>query len=49
MAATTIETPFNELCRRNLFTKVPPQPKIAKPGQLSEDMVKQFFEEVSTY
>lgn len=45
MAATTIEIPFNELCRRNLFTEVPPQPKIAKPGQLSEDMVKQFFEE----
>ena len=25
---------------------MPPQPQIAKPGQLSEDMVKKFFEEV---
>lgn len=29
-----------------IFTTVPPQPKQQKPGQLSEEQVKKFFEEV---
>ena len=29
-----------------VFTKIPPQPDVLKPGQLSKEQVKQFFEEV---
>jgi len=29
-----------------VFTKAPPQPQQLKPGQLSEQQVKAFFEEV---
>jgi len=29
-----------------VFNKAPPQPRQLKPGQLSEQQVKKFFEEV---
>ena len=30
-----------------VFTKIPPQPQQVKPGQLSEQQVKKFFDEVT--
>ncbi|XP_014791187.1 uncharacterized protein LOC106884357 isoform X1 [Octopus bimaculoides] len=29
----------------NVFTEIPPQPKISKPGHLTEEQIKKFFDE----
>ncbi len=31
------------------FVKIPQQPKEKKPGQLTDEQIKQFFDEVGTY
>ena len=32
-----------------VFTKMPPQPKEKKPGQLSEELIKEYFDKVTRF
>ena len=39
-------TGYTDEAHPEIFTVMPPQPKILKPGQLTEEQVKKFFDEV---
>ena len=38
---------FTNEAHPEVFTKMPPQPKVKKPGQMPIEKVKQYFEEVT--